>query len=336
MTNDLARRQDDLIGSTSRIDDAELERNLDPAVRDALLVSLIEEPVAERSWRGSHRRLSIALGVAAALVVSTAGAYAGHQAWQQLHPDQTVQFACVQTQDAGHQPGNLSMPIPSGDPLADCAADWKLSFGEAAPELAAYTADNGTIMVQPKAWPAPADWTPLAPDFHLDPVLLQLDHSLQDSVRGLNSRCFSVAEGQSLVEAELARLGLSGWTVHQRGDSGDGHCVIYLEADPEGKVVRLGEADWGSLDDLPVGKMISALRRTPVCLTHDQALAAIRRAAGEAGIPEGIEGYVLAEPYAKAEKGAGSDDEAADPACTRIVVIVAGGITVELWDDPAH
>jgi hypothetical protein len=152
-------------------------------------------------------------------------------------------------------------------------------------------------------------------------------------VRGLRSRCFSTAEARSFVEAQLSRLGLTGWAVELRDSAGDdvGRCTSNFEADPERKVVHLGQADWGSPEDLPVGKMISALRKTPACLTHDQAVAAIKRAAQTAGIRPGIEGYVLVEPYANAGKSAGSGDRAADPACARIVMIVGGGITVELW-----
>jgi hypothetical protein len=333
MTHDIAPRQDDLIRSTSRIDDAELARNLDPVVRDALLASLVEEPEAGRSWGGRHRRLSIALGVAAALVASSAAAVAGHEAWQREHPAQSVTVNCVEGQDAQHQPAGGAVPIPTGDPLADCAAVWELSFGEAAPEMAAYTSPEGWIMVQPKAWATPDDWTPLAGDFTFDSTLLELDHSLQDEVRGLRSRCFSTAEARSFVEAQLSRLGLTGWAVEQLDPAGDdgGPCASYLQADPEGKVVHLGEADWGSPEDLPVGKMISALRKAPACLPHDEAVAAIKRAAHKAGIRAGLEGYVLVEPYANAGKSAGSGDRAADPACARIVMIVGGGVTVELW-----
>jgi hypothetical protein len=324
MTRDIARQQDDLVRTLRRVDDSVLALGLDPALRDALAQTLTDEPRQRHSWRQAHRRLAVTLGVTGAMVVSTAAAYAGHEAWQRLHPDQAVTVACVDSQDDALQPLGLSVPIGTGDPLADCAVVWKQQSGKSAPELAAYVGSNGTVMVQPKAWKTPADWEPLAEDFSLDTALLELDHSLQDHVHGLAAKCLSGADGDALAEQTLTRLGLDGWTVDQR-DKPDGvkSCAGFVVADPEEKVVKLMGQKPSKASDVPFEAMAAELRKSQECLDHDQALAEVKRAAKVAGMPDGVEGYELSEPGSSSH-GAGSD-------CTRIVMIVGGSVMVELW-----
>jgi hypothetical protein len=99
----------------------------------------------------------------------------------------------------------------SGDPVADCAGEFQRLQG-AAPPLTGYDTGGQQIAVMPADWPAPADWKPLPTTFRNDPTRLELKHRLDDLVEGPQGRCATADETERIARAELADLGLTGWT----------------------------------------------------------------------------------------------------------------------------
>ena len=215
----------------------------------------------------------------------------------------------------------------------DCAAVWQEEFGEAPPELVAYVGTEGGIVVQPKAWPTPAGGKPLPEGFTFDSALLELDHSLQDYLHGLPSRCHSVAQARAMVEATSARLGLTGWKVEQRDDpDGVTSCAAFIAAEPEDKVVRLmADPNPGTIGER-YQVMGAKLRKAPTCLSREEARSAVREAATEAGVPEGAVGYKVAEPFARSGNPPTPATGTSGSGCVHILMMVQGWIMVELWE----
>ena len=123
------------------------------------------------------------------------------------------------------------MPSASGDPVLDCASRWREAFGTAAPPLVVYAGARGGILVLPASEPAPAGAVRLQRGFHQDAAVLQLSHELDDVARGVfpAGGCRSAAGARRLVDAQMARLGLTGWTVAFQGPRADGgsSCADY-------------------------------------------------------------------------------------------------------------
>jgi hypothetical protein len=183
--------------------------------------------------RRRHRRTVVIAAFAAASVTAAGAAAAGGLFFQQART--TTSVTCV--------PDKLSMHVVgagSGDPVADCTAWWRQSYGDPVPPLNAYTTGNGVVMVAPAALGPPPSAQPLPSGFRQEPAVIQLDHELGDAARGLGQDvavCKPVALAEPQVRAELDRLGLRDWRIDRPGDGTDRCAVPVVHA--EQKVVEI-------------------------------------------------------------------------------------------------
>lgn len=160
----------------------------------AALVNLAHtSDIADLSRRRWKRRWLIPIAAALALTLAAA-------AWALTHgPRETTTLSCGL---------NHVIASVSGDPLDDCAAIWEQIYDEPTPPLVAYDNGNNFIIVVPKDFEPPSGWTRLADNFTQDERVVELDQILNDFGGGLNSRCFSQADAQPIIDAALATTGL--------------------------------------------------------------------------------------------------------------------------------
>jgi hypothetical protein len=200
----------------------------------------------------------------------------------QADPEGALAVTCAETAELVE----VAIPrSPSGDPVADCAAAWQRAFDTPAPELTAYTAEEGSVLVVPANEPAPAGSTGLADPFELDHPLIQLDHELAEVGRGVVSGCRSLTTATALVHEQLNRLGLGGWTVASEGNRPDGTrtCAMPTIDARRRRVVILG-FDRATLPaDRAAAALSRALERAMIaghaarCLSASEAPALVER-----------------------------------------------------------
>lgn len=158
-------------------------------------------PARPARWR-VRRRLVIAVAFVLAVATTTV-------AWA-ITRGGTSQTTSVECVIAGT---DAVIDATSGNPAADCAAEWRRESGSPAPPLTAYANTAGGVTVLPRSQKPPAGWRTL----HSQNVaLIELEESLADYVNGLNSRCFTSAQATTFTRQQLARLGFAGWTVNVR------------------------------------------------------------------------------------------------------------------------
>jgi hypothetical protein len=105
----------------------------------------------------------------------------------------------------------------SGNPAADCAAEWQRERGTPAPPLVAYANSYGGVTVLPRRKKPPAGWRTLRSQ---DVALIELQESLDDYLNGLNSSCLTSSQATTFTRRQLDRLGFAGWTVNIRAAAG--------------------------------------------------------------------------------------------------------------------
>ncbi len=101
----------------------------------------------------------------------------------------------------------------SGNPAADCGAEWQRERGTPAPPLVAYANSYGGVTVLPRREKAPAGWRTLRSQ---DVALIELQESLDDYLNGLNSSCLTGSAATAFTRQQLNRFGFVGWTVTVR------------------------------------------------------------------------------------------------------------------------
>jgi hypothetical protein len=227
-----------------------------------------------------RRRLVLAL--AALVVVATATA----ATWAVLRHAPARETTSVECVIKGV---DTIIPSTSGDPAADCAAEWKRELGTA-PRLVAYDNALGGVTVLPRSQKPPHGFKPLRSQ---DVALIELQDSLDDYIAGLNSSCLDGTAATSLADQKLARFGLMGWSVTLR--SGSGACFAIDVVDPSTRTVTLipTSAPTGAEEAL-FQKLATKLR--PInenCDFLPTAVAAARAAANGLGLSESARTYEL-------------------------------------------
>lgn len=224
--------------------------------------------------------------------------------------------------------GNLSSYVgaSSGDPVADCAAEYD-RLEVVAPPLRGYTTGENYLSIVPKGWPVPSNWHPLDVDFRNDSARLELSQRLGDVLDGPQSRCRSAEAVEAIVRRDLADLGMTGWTIKrleqaERADGQDWCALAFLE-DTGVRVVQIqglpGPATGEVPAEDPFGRILQTLRRdiTDQCLPLPDARQVAEQAIRDAGFDPARHAQVTV-----------IEDAAA--ACTRVDVPLAGLIDVTL------
>lgn len=281
----------------------------DPAAKQALFQEIVRMPLEAPSTLPTARRAGVlAAAVGTLSVAAVAGAVA-------LFSSDTTSVGC-------HLPehGLTVVDAVTGDPIADCAALWERSTGQQAPTLVAYDNGSGGIEVLPADQRAPDGWSATGPGVVQDPVLLELEAALGDVADGLPADCRLLGEAEQIATAELARLGLDGWTVtSERGEAdGSATCTFFL-LDAEARQVVLIPLEGGAIPaDAPPARFARDLADAldADCVTVGEAGELARNLAAEAGIdPVGLMVHELAD---------------AGASCTRVDVNVGGRVEVTL------
>lgn len=217
---------------------------------------------------------------------------------------------------------NAIIDAVSGNPVTDCAAIWKQSFGTQAPQLAAY-ADGAQVVVLPMAAKPWAGSVRLPAGVVMNTRLIVLNEWLQDYVSGLSSRCYADSRAVTAVRGELASLGLSGWSVPTQPPAANGHarCADVSVILFGQRQVRLLTSPSPSAGKLP-GQLQSLSRslRQVIGQCDDLAVAATRAraAAALAGLPVSPSGTRLQQVTV------------ANARCTSIYLEVGGTVFLTL------
>jgi hypothetical protein len=194
----------ELLSRIAPMSDEEAAGLFGVAGRERLLEAImhVSPSPARRARRRSRRPLVLALAVVVAIATTTV-------AWAVTRGGarETTSIDCV---IAGVDSG---IDATSGNPAADCAAEWQRERGAPAPPLVAYANTEGGVTVLPRSENPPAGWRTLGSQ---DVALIELQESLDDYLNGLNSSCFSSPQATAFTRQQLARLGFVGWTVNIR------------------------------------------------------------------------------------------------------------------------
>lgn len=179
-------------------DDPEILRR----VRNDFMTST-NTPAHTQDTPPAHRR-RWTLPLAAAVVLATAAA-----GWAVMGGDTstTTNLSCrfqAQTETI--------VNARSGDPVQDCADEWRRQKDAEPPAMAAYDNGNGGVVVLLKTEPVPDGYTALEPGPHQNIALIELEATLTDLGQGLASSCRDASEARTFVEDELERVGLDEWT----------------------------------------------------------------------------------------------------------------------------
>lgn len=217
----------------------------------------------------------------------------------------------------------------SGNPAADCAAEWQRERGTPAPPLTAYANTSGGVTVLPRSENPPAGWRTLRSQ---NVALIDLQESLDDYLNGLNSACFNASAATAFTRQQLDRLGFVGWTVEVRSSpqgSASPICTGSGIVDPTTATVGLISGSFGNppRNWLP-GRFATTLRPlTKTCLTLPAMRRAVEQRASQLGLspepPTTKTSYVL---------DTGQNDKLH---CTSLYETVGGTINLILRG-PAH
>jgi hypothetical protein len=187
---------------------------------DSLLDAILATPgPAPRPGRGARRPGRAArrpVVITALAVLAIAGSAAASEAIFGSAQNQTSLECNIR--------GALSViDGTSGNPVADCSVEWRRQTGgSTVPPLAAYLLRTGGVEVQPAADRPPAGSQRLPAGTVMGTQLIVLNEWLGDYINGLSSRCFSDATATASVHAELASLGLAGWSISSRPPAANG------------------------------------------------------------------------------------------------------------------
>jgi hypothetical protein len=290
----------------SPVSDATAAAIFGAAGREELLDGVLRAPVGRRRpVTRSRRPLVVALAIVAA--TATAGG-----AWalfgSSAHETTSIECSLDGT--------DTIIPAVSGDPAYDCAVVLKADNGTDAPPLAAYDNGHGGVTVIPRSAKPQSGWKPLPQG--QDVALIQLQDSLDDYIRGLNSSCLDSSAATSLARSKLAEFGFTGWAVSVRSPdssspnspapkatpgakaapvqstSGTRSCVASDIVDPTTQAVTLIPAQVATGPEATFEKLADRLRPlTQRCQSLPAAVASVRSVASHLGLSESARTYEL-------------------------------------------
>ena len=295
------------------VTDEQALQGANPDTRTLLLEQIVDQPALPAGGRRSRGRRATLVLVAAIALAGLAAV-----AWAVVNALGAATMAACHTD--GDPRSGVGIDLVTGDPVADCAAIWEQDTGQPVPPLIAYDNGTGGIGVLPADVEAPEGWQPLEQGAAQDPRVIELRVALDDQIAGLPSACHDADTGRALVQRELDRLGLTGWSIATGGGDldGTGTCS-YFRLDPaRARVVLYPREGLIAPDDAPhvtlAQELATAIDRD--CLDLTAAAHRTRQIAENLGIPN--EGLVVNEIV---------DDNAT---CTRVHINVFGRIEVAL------
>jgi hypothetical protein len=194
--NTMAPDSIELLSRIAKVSDEDAAEVFGELGRDRLLDAIVRQAPA----RQRRLRRPLVLAVAALVVLAATGA-----AWAMTRGS-ARETTAVDCKIGG---GTTVIDATSGDPAADCAAIWPTPV----PKLQAYDDGLGGVAVIPASETAPAGWTAIASQ---DVALIELQETLDDNIKGLDSGCFDSDAATTFAQQQLNRLGFIGWTVNVR------------------------------------------------------------------------------------------------------------------------
>jgi hypothetical protein len=257
-----------------------------------LLEGLLDQPIPAsrrsrspglRHPRGAGGRLRLPVFVGVALVL--AGSAIGWAITTTTARD-TVNVQCLS------EGGDTIIPAVTGDPVADCAAQWRRDTGSEPPPLVAYDNGHGGITVAPADRPALPGASPLPDGATQNVAIVQVQRSLDDLVGGLNSGCFDNPTAIEMTTGILARFGMQDWTVDPAppadlSDSSAEPCVGTAILDPAARTVSLRALGGAMPSDTQYSKLASRLRSLSTeCMPLDVMADRVGSILDELGISE--------------------------------------------------
>ncbi len=194
----------ELLSRIAPLSDEEAADMFGTAGRERLLeaITRLSPSPARPARRRARRPLVLAVAVLVAIGTATV-------AWAITRGGarETTSIEClIAAVDTG-------IDATSGNPAADCAAEWQRERGTPAPPLVAYANSYGGVTVMPRSKKPPAGWRTLRSQ---DVALIKLQESLDDYLNGLNSSCLTSSQATTFTQQQLERLGFAGWTVNIR------------------------------------------------------------------------------------------------------------------------
>jgi hypothetical protein len=240
-------------------------------------------PPGLRHPRAAGRRVRLPVFVGVTLVL--AGSAIGWAITTTSARD-TVSVQCL---NAGG--GDTIIPAVTGDPVADCAAQWRRDTGSEPPPLVAYDNGHGGITVAPADRPTLPGASPLPDGTTQNVAIVQVQRSLDDLVGGLNSGCFDNPTAVEMTAGILARFGMQDWTVEPAppadlSGSSKERCVDTTILDPAARTVSLRALGGAMPADAPYSKLAARLRSLSTeCMPLDAMTERVGSILDELGIP---------------------------------------------------
>jgi hypothetical protein len=314
-----ARDPIELLTRISPITDEEAAGVFGTTGRQRLLDEITHLPRADEPPARRRVRLVLVIAVAVAIAAATV-------AWASTRGG-SRETTSIECEIAGT---DTVIDATSGNPAADCAAEWERELGHPAPPLVAYANTFGGVTVLPRSQKPPAGWRTMHSQ---DVALIELQGSLDDYVNGLNSSCLDNAGATAFTRQQLDRLGFKGWSIRIRppaeGSSSGPICTLSGIVDPTTSSVTLMQAHVAKLPPSWVpGRLAASLRPlTTRCLSLQAMRSAAEARASRLGLspepPANRTSYILS---------ATRDDKLR---CTTLYETVGGTINLVLRG-PAH
>src|SRR3954467_2542669 len=197
---------DERLAELSRISDGQFAERANADAGADLMARIVgTDPTddATRRRRFRHRLPVVAGGGVTAVAASAAIGWA-------ITNSGATDTVAVQCEIDG---ADAVIPAVTGDPVADCSAEWQRMTGSQPPPLTAYDNGHGGITVAPASQPPAPSAVPLPPGTTQNVSAITLQETFDDYVAGLNATCHSADSAVAFVRQELQAAGLEGWSV---------------------------------------------------------------------------------------------------------------------------
>ncbi|GEM_PF-1472185 len=297
---------------------------LDPTVlrafRSGIATADGGRPGRTRGLRWTRR--TVVAGGVVALLVGGGAAYAGYRSWY-AGDGGADGITCSLDYGPRGAHGDLTSGGPSltGDPIADCVTYQDLAGLPPIPDPVAFADAWHPVVVVPRDQ-VPEGATVLATASPADLAARELEASLHDLVDGPDATCPSPEVLTVAAQAELDRLGLTGWRVEQ-GEPAEvpGECAD-LGADRDAGVLLVRPESRDSLETMVArGDVVPFVQTVRDALRAGIADACVALPEAEAVVAAAI-GTEHHWPTATIEDP--------DAACTRVDLEVGGSLQVTL------